>query len=533
MEREYVVISKRGIDVETIDDDLGIETKLPNMPDRAVKKANPRIGSKRMTHWILSDEEAALLRNDPRIESVEIHPEHNQMIKIGTFANQAGNFYRYKESDLLLNTTVNWGLKRTNELSNTYAGNTTINGDYLYALDGTGIDIVIQDSGIQSDHPEWEDSQGNSRLKQIDWYVESGISGQQHPNFYSDTSGHGTHVAGIAAGKTYGWAKNAHIYSQKLDTLKGSGDTSTGISSIDAFDMIRLWHINKTNGRPTVVNMSWGSSYGLLFSNLKGGNYRGSDWTWGIDVTSESDLWDNYGIVSSYNGYNEIPAPDATLRTEIEEMLDDGIHVVIAAGNSYYKADIEGGVDYNNFVTFTYDSVDYDFYYHRQGSPDSPFAFNVGNIDSSQWDVEGSNYYEYSGIGPTILDIRNFSSVCGPAVDIWAPGSNITSACSTISEMTIMNYPFNSTYKITTISGTSMAAPQITGICALYLQSEPSLTTAQLKQKILNDSKVVVMDTVDSGNNPIYRHPACTNGSNNNMVFSRYGKQNSWTIVKN
>lgn len=230
-------------------------------------------------------------------------------------------------------------------------------------------------------------------------------------------------------------------------------------------------------------------------------------------------------------GYYNVPAPDSTLRVEIEDMIDAGIHIVIATGNSYYKADIEGGVDYNNTVNFT-DYSGYDFYYHRQGSPDSPLAFNVGNIDSPQWDVEGGNYYEYTTTGSTVLDIRNFSSVCGPAVDIWAPGSNITSACSTISEMTIMDYLFDSNYKITTISGTSMAAPQICGICALYLQSEPTMTPAQLKQKILNDSKVVVMNTTDSGNNPIYRHPACTNGSNNNMVFSRYGNQQSWSINK-
>lgn len=289
MEREYVVISKRGIDVETIDDDLGIETSIPSVPDKVVKKANPRIGSKRMTHWMLSDEEAELLRSDPRIESVEIHPEHNPMIKIGTFANQSGSFYRYKESDSLTNTTVNWGLRRTNEETNTFLGDTTISGDYLYALDGTGVDVVIQDSGIQADHPEWNDKDGNSRLQQIDWYTESGISGTQDANFYSDYSGHGTHVAGIAAGKTYGWAKNARIYSQKLETLKGAGDTSTGVSTVDAFDMIRIWHNNKTNGRPTVVNMSWGSSYGFS-GTPEGGNYRGTDWVWGTDVSNDTDM---------------------------------------------------------------------------------------------------------------------------------------------------------------------------------------------------------------------------------------------------
>ena len=482
---------------------------------------------KGLKEGFLTEEEAKILRNDSRIESVEIHPEQDKKIIISNFSKQTGKFYRYKSSDRDASDTINWGLRRMNENTNIFDGNTEVSGDFLYSLDGTGVDIVIQDSGIEANHPEWEDAEGNSRLQQINWYTESGYSGTQHSNFYSDKSGHGTHVAGIAAGKTYGWAKNAHIFSQKLDVLKGYGDTSTGISTVNAFDMIRLWHNNKTNGRPTVVNMSWGSSYSLEgpVTSIK---YRGITYA----GASDTAMWDNYGLVSSMYGYYNIPAPSTTYRVELEEMIDAGIHIVIAAGNSYFKSDVVGGIDYNNRAIFN-DYPGYSFYYHRQGSPESPLAFNVGNIDSAQWDLSGNDYSEnVTNSGPTILDIRSFSSVCGPAVDIWAPGTNITSACSTISEMSIMSYPYNTNFKITTITGTSMAAPQICGLCALYLQSEPTLTPTKLKQKILNDSKVVVMDTTNSGDNPIYRHPKCTNGSSNNMVYNRYCKQQPWSITK-
>ena len=83
--------------------------------------------------------------------------------------------------------------------------------NYNYVLDGTGVDVVIIDTGIQPDHPEFQDANGVSRVKQINWYEASGQSGVQPANFYRDTDGHGTHVAGTVAGKTYGWAKNANI----------------------------------------------------------------------------------------------------------------------------------------------------------------------------------------------------------------------------------------------------------------------------------------------------------------------------------
>jgi subtilisin family serine protease len=503
--KEYVVISKRGINIEEIDDDLGIETfdPLSGVPERAVEKANNRNGSTRMTHWWLTDEEARFLKYDERILDVSIHPEDDPDIIIEPFASQTGTFYRGNSGS---NAQVNWGLRRCIDDTNTYSNNTTISGDYEYALDGSGVDIVIQDTGIEANHPEWEDANGVSRLQQIDWYAESGLPGTQHANHYTDTNGHGTHCAGIAAGKTYGWAKNAHIYSVKAETLVGDG---TGIATTDIFDVIRLWHLSKTNGRPTVVNMSWGSGYNK-YSDAIAGEYRGTPWTWnGTDT--DDDLFDAYGLVSRWfndgSSYRRIPANNSVFDTEIEEMIDAGIHVSIAAGNSYNVADVSGGAEYNNYATID----GFDYYYHRPGSPYSPEAFYVGNIDSETY------------LNGTYLDRQSFSSVHGPAVNIWAPGTNITSADSTSSVHTQDDYPDNTSFKITTIGGTSMASPQIVGICALYLQSTPDITPAQLMQKIINDSKSVIQDSGLT----VYRHYHSLHGSPNRMVKSRYGVANS------
>ena len=84
--------------------------------------------------------------------------------------------------------------------------------NYDYVLDGTGVDMVIMDTGIKQIIPEWQDPDGVPRLQQIDWFAESGVSGTQPTNFYTDTNGHGTHCIGTMAGKYFGWAKNARIY---------------------------------------------------------------------------------------------------------------------------------------------------------------------------------------------------------------------------------------------------------------------------------------------------------------------------------
>ena len=95
-------------------------------------------------------------------------------------------------------------------------------------------------------------------------YKESTVTGTQDTTFYTDLHGHGTHVTGTVAGKTFGWAKGARIYSQKLGGLEGSADPNDGISIVNSFDCIRLWHSKKPIDpitkvkRPTIVNMSWG-----------------------------------------------------------------------------------------------------------------------------------------------------------------------------------------------------------------------------------------------------------------------------------
>ena len=65
----------------------------------------------------------------------------------------------------------------------------------------------------------------------------------------------------------------------------------------------------------------------------------------------------------------------------------------------------------------------------------------------------------------TKTDIRSSFSNWGSCVDIFAPGSLIKSAW------------YDGGYR--TISGTSMATPHVTGVAALYLQENSSLSPSQ------------------------------------------------------
>lgn len=508
-QREYTVIACCRDDLRSIERELKNESCCEHVPDRCVRVCNPRMGSRIQTHFMLTDQEAQQLKKDPRVRTVEIPVEQRTDIEIGLSSVQRERFHRSSSFD---DTTVNWGLVRCNKKQNVYSNSISATDVFEYAMTGKNVDVVIQDSGIEPDHPEWQDANGVSRLKRINWYTESGLTGTQHANHYRDNDGHGTHVASTAVGRTYGWAKEANIYSQKLAGLEGSGDSGTGISISDAFDTIRLWHRAKNNTRPTVVNMSWGYSTSRS-SDPTVGTYRGTAWQYGLDYTTATELWENIGVVPTLGGVRRIPVRVESVDAEIDDMIQDGIHVVIAAGNDYYKGDVSSGADYDNTVEFTGSTTP--VYYHRGSSPSSDQAYIVGNIDSDV-SLSGSDY----------LDKPSSSSSRGPRCNIWAPGTDIVAATSNTNSYPgsiTSEYPASSAYKIAQLTGTSMAAPQIAGQLALHLQAFPEASPAQLMSRVLSDTQPVIYNT---GSDVDYEnYETSLLGSPNTMMWNRYGRQ--------
>ena len=511
-EKEYTVIVKSGINLEEIETELTASTGAGPIPNRSVEIANPRLGSNRQTHFMLTDAEATALESDDRILAVEIPPDQRTDIQIGLRSTQFANFTKPTSLDNV--AYVNWGLKRSVMAENFYRNSDTTSTDYEYALQGRGVDIVVQDSGIEPTHPDWEDSSGNNRYQYINWYEASGLPGTQSVNYHRDFDGHGTMCASIVAGKTYGFSKESRIYSMKVSGLEGPGDSGTGTPISDCFDVIKEWHNNKpidpATGfkRPTIVNMSWGYSTEIS-GDPTSGIYRSTPWVWGVDYSNDTALWAGTGVVIPLSGPTRFfPARVASVDTDVQELISAGVHVFIASGNDYFKGDLLGGIDYDNSVTYGGTSR----FYHRGSSPHSDDAFIVGNINTITFDDNG-----------VYKDRTASSSSKGPRVNIWAPGTDIVSATSTINTKNDVAYPLDPTYRIALNSGTSFAAPQVCGVAGLHLESQPGATPAQLKAKIEADAKPLMYDT--ASDTDYLNFTTSLLGASDKILFSRYGRQ--------
>ena len=505
MEKEYNVILKKGVDYDQFGNDMITITNKDGIPNREIEIANARLGSYRQTHYNLTDEEAAEVRNHPDVLDVEIPPEKRDDVVIGHNGRQSGTFTK---SPGTTQEHINYALLRSKYKNNIYGTGTELSEDYLFNLDGTGVDVVIQDSGIEANHPEWEDANGVSRLQQIDWGSVSGLGFTQSVNHYRDYHGHGTHVASTVAGKTFGWAKNARIYALKVSGLEGSGDSGTGISTSYVHDAIKLWHRNKPVDpktgfkRPTIVNMSWG--YLTTYSTVSSINYRGTSYSDGT-IGSAGLIESNYGLINYYSGQLGAYVTNTRITsvdTDVEELIDEGIHVCIAAGNRRHKIDISTGSDYNNYAVTNSGTK----YYHRGSSPFNEKAIMVGSLDNNSYS--------------STQDQKSTFSETGPGIDIWAHGSSIMAASSNTNEIGGYAYPSNNSYKQVAISGTSMATPQVSGVAALIAQANPGITPAVLKTALKNQAGSAVWD----GGNNNYDNNRSIQGAPAEVLFNKFGK---------
>lgn len=314
-------------------------------------------------------------------------------------------------------STVNDGLSKLYKKIN----NKTKKLNFSSSSGGDGVAIAIIDTGLA---PHYDIIKPTNRIVAFKDFINNSF-------IPYDDDGHGTHVAGIAAGSGYllggpdifellkmispeqvcniacmGTAPNANLVALKALDNEGNGTTSDILAA-----------------------MQWVADNHLKY------NIRVLNLSLGIDATS----FDMDG-----DGMDDLADP---LVLGANALVNKGITVVTAAGN--------GGPDVGSI-----------------SSPGtSPYVITVGSAGYDKVKSSGSwawSIPEFSSRGPTA------GGVTKP--DIVAPGVEILSLSANTGKQYLRQ------------SGTSMSAPAVAGAAACLHAAYPKLTPAQVKRILMSSA---------------------------------------------
>jgi Ca2+-binding RTX toxin-like protein len=334
--------------------------------------------------------------------------------------------------------TLQWGLHNTADNAGT--PDSDIDAPEAWEL-FTGTDqavVAVVDTGVFWDHPDLADNmwtnpgeiEGDGLDNDGNGYIDDfrGVSFDAGIPVPMDIGGHGTHVAGI------------------IGAVGDNGQGVTGVNwDVEILPIRASENIDQCildPGVPCGVQWDQGFSGANIISSL--------DYVWKMKT--------EFGVNIVATNHSHGASYSLLLKQAIQRVIDADIVVVAAAGNGTEDRDSDSDM----WADASLDGV-----------------INVAATDHND-------------------SLANYSAYGATTVDLAAPGGSGSAVVAEQIRSTVPDYTipdvggmsFTHTSDPTgysAISGTSMAAPMVTGAVALLRGFNPSLTAADTKQLILDN----------------------------------------------
>jgi len=562
---------------QEIHNQLCHESECEHVPNRCVECSDEKEHSQTRGTFLLSEEEVQELLNHPNVKWIELSPIHHPEVyptPVQCTKRWPTDVKIYRDLNTSISPTptpeeinrTNWAIKRTVlQKSSDFWTQTgefipPVLGNVDYTIDGSNTDIIIQDSGVLQYHPEFLDSTGKSRVRDVildgpyyidpvyfninglttikpdgrigitelaakNWWQNSSLRSPQFssigtftiPAAYNEndtlgtnldgsnglTDSHGTSCASLSAGKNFGTAFNANIWS--IYCVSRNRKFSVPIEL--TFDLMKVFHlykpINPATGikNPTIISGSWVYLGGFDGTTVVSYSFEGQVGTF-IGNSPAADptkpvLYAKESLTPRPEQYRNYVSSSRSASTDLagSELMDSGAIFVASAGNSNQRLGI--GLDDPHLLDYFTDII-----FPFDPNPEFP----AGTIPSGHrnWlTPSGMGYDSVADFHPVICvgamddfslsdgaERKAFYSNNGPGVDVWAP------ADETLAAGIIGLDPYvradNGLFRDCLFNGTSAAAPVVAGIVAIHLQLNPTSTSSQVKDWLFTSGSVTL-----------------------------------------
>lgn len=453
------------------------------------------------------------------------------------------NYFYYATSTIPNDTSFSnlWGLNNTGQTVNGTAGTTDADIDAPVAWDlqtsASNVTVAVIDTGVNLDHPDLASN------------IVAGYDFVDGDSDASDLAGHGTHVAGTIAGLgnnsrgVAGVTWGTNIMPLRVLGVTGSGSNANIAAAVlyaaqHGADVINM-SLGGTGYSQTLYNaVNEARSAGVVVvvaagndgTNNDGGTHHypcdfDLDNIICVAATDQNDdlaSFSNYGTTSvdiaapGTNIYSTYPG--LALDETFEEAVTSTIYgynftgtdftvsgdtepngwIITDAGGDKWAESTYGGPYHNIDTYLTSASIntagrsavffhfDYDFLTETSPTADCEYDYLEADVyNGSSWTSLG-RLCNYTGVtdeqvGTVEIDLTPYASSNMRVRFLWH--TDISGASYPFFLNNVQVFDTREAYDY--LNGTSMATPHVAGLAALVKARNPSLTVAQIKEKIL------------------------------------------------
>ena len=287
---EYIVVVNLPEDWEEVHNYIINENEIDGIPNRKIECTNDKVFSLRSSVYMMSHEEAQVLKTHPKVEEVELNPEKFPQSE-SLFSLKFRNVVAFTKPRYTLaldsngfgistghsnGVRSNWNHLFVNggQLSTPFQGvgittTSLVNRDISFSLTGRGVDAVIIDSGVSVLHPDFIADDGTYRVRDVILDAPYKVDPAAFSGYTETITIDGVNIGTRAQeARARSWWSNTSIRSAAFQSL-GTVNITSSYTRI---------HAHSKNGSNSIS-----SSHGTSCASQIGGNWHG--------LAFECNLW--------------------------------------------------------------------------------------------------------------------------------------------------------------------------------------------------------------------------------------------------